>query len=157
MQLAAPRLHVCIIVETAARFDEPERMELAVRALAERGIVREHIVVEPLRERGAPPSLDGPSHRQQGTGIGSSLGMLIGFVVSGAPGGDPVAALFLILLCGGSGALLGGVIGLIVGGIRKRRWRPARDWLVRVEAASRDELERAAGVLRASGGSMVEG
>ena len=148
-------MHTVVVFhrETRGRVDE------ALRALSESGIDRDSVLVTPVGEpppERAPRSVLGLSHRLHYAGIGAALGMLGGLAV--APGGfAPLWAIWFVIVGAVLGGFLGGIVGFVVGGIRRQRWRmraPHPDVLVRVEAESRDLVERARTVLLAHGGEV---
>ncbi len=148
-------MHTVVVFTGESR----DRVDEALRALGEAGVDRDSILVTPTGEpppERAPRSVLGLPHRLHYAGIGATLGMLLGVALR--PGGfAPLWGIWLAI----TGALLGGMagamVGFLVGGIRRQRWRmraPHPDMLVRVEAQSRDVVERAREVLLSHGAEV---
>lgn len=142
-----------------AIFHEHQRADDALRALTAQGIAREGIAMSsrPHREP-MPHSLFGLPHRVHYTGVGAAAGMIVGLALSGRPGSTAPTALWLVIVSTFVGGLIGLGVGLVVGGLKKERWRQRlhRDWILHVETASSDEARRAEETMLRCGGEIVE-
>lgn len=140
---------------------ERARVDEALRALSTEGIDRDHVLVtemgEPPPEQG-PRSIFGLPHWMHYGGVGAALGMILGLALR--PAGGPLWSIWMVITGAILGGMAGGMIGAIVGGILRQRWRmrsPHTEVAVRVEAESRDLVERARELLIAHGGHVHGG
>lgn len=148
-------MHTVVVFSGESR----DRVDSALRALNESGIHRDSVLVTPTGEppiERAPHSVLGLPHRLHYAGVGATLGMLLGVALR--PGGfAPLWNIWLAITGAVLGGMAGALLGFVVGGIRRQRWRmraPHPDLLVRVEAESRDIVERARDVLLAHGAEV---
>lgn len=148
-------MHTVVVFHDRRR----ERVDEALRALSEAGVRRESVVVTPT---GEPPPEQGPRsflglpHAIHYGGLGAALGMLVGVAMSPERPEAPTT-LWLIVAGAVFGAFFGIAVGLLVGGVRRQRWRmrtPRPDLTVRVEADDPEVVERAKEVLLEHGGEL---
>ncbi len=148
-------MHTVVVFHERRR----DRVDEALRALAEAGVGRESVVVTPT---GEPPPEQGPRsvlglpHAIHYGGVGAAIGMLAGVAMAPERPEAPTT-IWLIIAGAVLGAFFGMAVGLVVGGIRRQRWRiraPRPDLTVRVEADSPEVVERARAVLLEHGGEL---
>ncbi len=143
---------------TTAVFHQPDRMEEALRDLADRGIAQDHEIVPPeaIAPSHPPHSFFGLPHRLHYAGLGAAVGMFAGLSVGG---GNTLVTIWLVIAGAVFGSFIGGLVGLAIGGIKKQLWlqrAPEQRWLVRVDTASRDDADRAELTLRSYGADIMQ-
>ncbi|HEY8430431.1 MAG TPA: hypothetical protein VIL20_18755 [Sandaracinaceae bacterium] len=146
-------MHTVVVFPHDAR----DRVDAALRELEESGVDRRSVLVKPFGELPAeqgPRSVLGLPHRVHYAGVGAALGMLVG-LASRTEGSDIPATIWLVIVGAALGGFFGALVGSLVGGIRRQRWRmraPHAAVAVRVEAESPELIARAREVLLAHGG-----
>ncbi len=145
---------------TTAVFHQEERMNEALRDLADHGIGDEREVVPPqdVPAEHPPQSFFGLSHRVVYAGFGAGIGAIAGMGLSGSPSGSPLATIWLVLAGAVMGSLLGGLLGLAIGGYKRQIWidrAPEKRWMVRVDTSTHEDADRAALTLESYGATIM--
>lgn len=136
--------------------DERDRVDEALRELSAEGIDRDHLLLAPTGEpppEQAPRALFGLPHHVHYGGIGAAIGMIVGLAFR--PGEGALWGIWMVITGAVLFGMFGAAVGVVVGGIRRQRWRmrtPHPDLAVRVEAESHELVERAREILLAHGG-----
>ena len=146
---------------TTAIFHARDRMDEAVRELEEQvGPERVHTEADPAPHVDPPPrALFGMPFSVHYGGSGAAIGMIVGLMVSGSPGGaSPLTTIWLVIVFTGLGALLGTFVGTAVGGFRKARWQdratPHR-FVLRVEVETAAEHAAVTRTIASYGGELT--
>jgi hypothetical protein len=146
---------------TTAIFHARDRMDEAVRELEEQvGPERVHTEADPAPRVERPPrALFGMPFSVHYAGMGAAIGMIVGLMVSGAPGGaSPLTTIWLVIVFAGLGALLGTFVGTAVGGFRKARWKDratAHRFVLRVEVETAAEHAAVTRTITSYGGELT--
>lgn len=145
---------------TTAIFHAQDRMDEAVRELERRGVEPERIDVTPDPKPRSEPPPHALWHLPFGVhyaGVGAAIGMLVGLALSGSPGGRVMSTIWLVLVMTGLSAVMGGLIGVLVGAFRMARWServtPHR-FLLRVDTDDEEEHEVVTRTLASYGGEL---